>query len=364
LRRVAIAVLSTLGVLACRQIIGIEPITYSDAATGSDAGCTLGTPLFTTASVYNNIAVQNGTVFVDVPNSGIFGCGVGGCATAQAVVNIPSSDMYQAFVASSSLLYYTFLGPNTDGGPTGGSVHEVGLDGGNDHPIASNLAFPFWIAVAGNDVFWIDDSQSDQTNVGTTPATVNCIGCNGNTNSVPWITNLAETFAIIADTSNVWVLVDDGSGMGTDNVIVCSTTAPCLGVDGGAGAKVVINNITAPIAPITNTNQVGSYFAGDGTYAYVVGAASVIRTDSAGTNKPVVPGVANVVAITIDAPTGNLYYATDSTIYRTKADGTGSSTPVVCNQTGITALAVDSTSVYFLTSGPGVTNGAPSVAPK
>ncbi len=363
MKRVAVAcIVSALGALACRQIIGIAPITYTDGGA-SDAGCPLGTPLYTTASVYNNIAVQNGTVFVDVPSSGIFSCPAGGCATPQAVVNIPGLDMYQAFAASSSL-YYTFLGPNADGGPTGGSVHEVELDGGNDHPIASNLAFPFWIAVAGSDVFWIDDSLSDQTVVGTTPATVNCIGCNGNTSSVPWITNLGETFAIIADANNVWVLADDGTGMGTDVVVVCSTTAPCLGADGGIGAKVVISNIEAPISPITGTYQLGSYFAGDGTYAYVVGAAAVIRSDSTGANKSVVPGVANVVAITLDATAGNLYYATDGTIYRTKADGTGTSTPVVCNQTGITALAVDSTSVYFLTSGTGVTNGAPNVAPK
>jgi hypothetical protein len=348
--------------VSCRQIIGIEPITYTDAAVvdgAIDAGCPLGTPLYTTASVYNNIAVQNGTIFVDVPSSGIFGCSAGGCSGPQPITSVPTTDTYEAFAASSSFLYYTFLGSNEDGGPTGGSVHAVALDGGNDHPIASNLAFPFWIATTGNDVFWIDDSQSDLDEVGTTPATVNCIGCNGGTGSVPWITNLGETYAIIADPSNVWVLADDGTGMATDVVVACSVTTAC-----GTGAKTVISNISSPVNSLTNTNQLGSFFVGDGTYAYVVGATSIIRTDSMGINKSVVAGVANVVAIVVDASAGNLYYATDGTIYRTKADGTGGSTPVVCNQSGISALAVDSTNVYFLTGGTDVTNGAPNVAPK
>jgi hypothetical protein len=361
LRRSTAFVIATAGVLACRQIAGIETITYTDGATGDamnggDGGCPLGTPLYTTASAYSSVGVQGGNVFVDVPTSGIFACSVTGCVTPQVLVNVAAPSIYESFALGSSSLYYTFLGANQDGGPTGGSVHEVALDGGNDHPIASSLAYPFWVATSGDDVFWIDDSLSD---FGTTPATVNCIGCNGVTTSVPWITNLSTTYAIIADANTVWVLADDGSGNGTDVVVACSTTTACH-----ANPKTVVTGIISPLAALTTTTNLGSYFAGDGTYAYVVGNTSIIRTDNVGTNKSVVPGVTSIEAIAIDVPTGNLYYANDSTIYRTKADGTSTSTPVVCNQSGLSALAVDSENVYFLTSDGTITNGAPNFAPK
>ena len=323
--------------------------------------CPTGTPLFTTASVYNNLAAENGAAYFDVPMAGVYACPATGCMNPQTLATVSVGDSYNAFALGSSLVYYTFLGPNMDGGPTGGALHAVALDGGNDTALLSNLAFPFWVATAGNDVFWIDDSQSTDP-PGTIPATVNCIGCAGPA-STPWITNLAVTYAIIADVNTVWVLADDGSGTNVNNLYACSTKAPCTGGDGGVAPTPVVTGIMPPnTTPLTTSPQLAAFLAGDGTYAYVVGTMSIIRTDSMGMNKTVVPAATNVVAITVDAPTGNLYFATDSTVYRTAADGSGPTTTVVCNQSGISALAVDATNVYFVTAGNA--NGAPYVAPK
>ncbi len=351
-----------ISLLACAAILGIDDGIPRDGGADSPSGCPAGTALFGTAAAYNNLAAQNGTAYFDVPIVGVYACSAAGCANPQTIASVSPANSYNAFALGSSLIYYTFLGPNMDGGPTGGALHSVALDGGGDMALLSNLAFPFWVATAGADVFWIDDSQSTDP-PGTIPATVNCIGCAGST-STPWITNLAVTYAIIADPNTVWVLADDGTATATNAVYACSTKAPCIGgADGGVSATAVVTGLSPPTTtPLTSSPELAPLLAGDGTYAYVLGGTSVIRTDSMGTNTTVVPAATNVVAITVDAQAGNLYFATDSNVYRTRADGTGAPVPVVCNQTGIAALAVDATNVYFITTGN--TNGAPYAAPK
>jgi len=351
--------------VACAAILGINDGIPRDGGEGggtdSPVGCPSGTPLFVTPSAYNNLAAQNGTAYFDVPIVGIYACPASGCVNPLAIASVSAADTYNAFALGPSVIYYTFLGPNMDGGPTGGALHSVALDGGNDTALLSNLAFPFWVATAGTNTFWIDDSLSADP-PGTTPATVNCIGCSGST-STPWITNLSVTYAMIADAHTVWVLADDGTGTATNDVYACSTTTPCVGsADAGVAATAVITGLSPPsTTPITSSPQLGAFFAGDGMYAYVVGSTSIIRTDNMGTNKVIVPAVTSV-AITLDSQAGNLYFANDSTIFRTSADGTGSPVPVVCGQSGISAIAVDGANVYFVTAGN--TNGAPYVAPK
>jgi hypothetical protein len=364
LRPLSCLLLIAVALPACRQIAGIGPITYSDAGMTADVeagGCPSGTPLYTTAQVYDILDVQNGFVYADVASSGVFRCPTSGCASAATVVN--QNNTFIAFALSPSLLYYT-IQPNQNGGPTMGSLHSVGFDGTNDVIVAGNLDYPFWVAVSGSNIFWVDDSQ-DLSVPDTIPATVNCIGCGGGTTSKPWMGGLSNTYGIVADATNVWVLADDGSLNDTSNVYVCPVASPCMNAaDGGSGAKVVLSNITTPDPIALQLNQLSNYIAGDGTYFYLVNGSEIDRVDATGTRKTIVPGVTGVVAITIDVPAGNLYYATDGSIFRTKADGTGTSTALVCNQSGIGDVAVDSQNLYFITSGTGVSNGAPFVAPK
>jgi len=369
-RALLLPLVLTCALPTCRQIADIGPITYVDAGGGGDvviadvvvdAGCPSGTALYTTAQSYDIIEVESGFIYGSVASAGVFRCATTGCASPTTIVN--QNNTFIAYSLGPSVLYYT-IQPNQTGGPTMGSLHSANLDGTNDQTVAGNLDYPFWIAVTGNDIFWSDDSQ-DLAIPGTTPATIECIGCNGVMTSKPWITGLSNTYGLIADTTNVWVFADDGTGTVTSEVLVCPIAAPCVAAsDGGTGAKVVLGKIPTPTTLATQANQLGNYIAGDGTYFYVVNGSSIQRVNAAGVSTTIVPGVSDIVAITVDVAAGNLYYATDGTVFRTKADGSGPSTPVVCNQSGISDIAVDSQNVYFVTTGTANPNGAPYYAPK
>ncbi len=333
--------------LACRQIAGINPITYSADAAG-DGGCTLGTPLFTSTSNYNVLAVQGGFVYLDITGSGVSRCASTGCAGPLTIVTVPNTvnDTYQSFGLASALLYYTFQSSLTaDGGAANGELHSVGLDGTGDKAVLTNLAYPLWVATSGSRIFWVDDPLSGVV-PGTNPATVNCIGCIGS-GSTPWITQLGMTFGLLADQNNVYVLEDDGTGTATDKLVACGTQTACA-----AAPRTVVPSLTSLTPPeIANV-------ASDGTYAYVArpSHSDVVRVDGAGAVVSVVTGH-NVYAVAVDG-NGNLYYATDTGyIFRTRADGSdaGAAVALVCNQTSITDIAVDAQNVYFLagtTSGP------------
>jgi len=195
-------------------------------------------------------------------------------------------------------------------------------------------------------VFWVDDPLSF---AGTTPATVNCVGCNGS-GSTPWITGLTQTYALIADANWVYVLVDDGTGTLTDNLVACSTQTAC-----GANPKKLATSIANLTAPES------TYITSDGTYAYIARPShtDVIRVDTAGNATEIVKAQ-NVFAIVADT-LGNLYFANDSGfIFSTKSDGTGTPTEIVCNPSLPTAIAVDAQNIYFLAGSP---NTSPYAAP-
>jgi hypothetical protein len=352
-RLVALLGVVALGSLACRQIAGISTITYLDAGDAGDGApvCSSGTPLFTSASTYDLVYAQGGFAYFDVGAAGVGRCPSTGCPNAQTLV---SSTNYTSFALGSSLIYYTLQNMTADGGSTG-SLRNVGLDGGGDTQMLGNLAYPFWVATTGTRIFWADDPVT-VTFAGQ--ATIHCVGCTG-PGDVPWITQLGETYALIADTNTVYVLVDDNTNTQTSEVVACSTQTACA-----ASPRKVIGGLTQVVVPVSPYYPDDANMASDGTYLYLIRSDKndIVRVDGTGTVLTLVTGVL-ASAIAIDAPSGNLYYGTDSTIFHIKSDGTGASTAVVCNQAGLSALAVDSQNVYFLTSN-GTANNAPFWAPK
>ena len=264
-----------------------------------------------------------------------------------------------SFALGASLVYYIVQGAPGDAGTVTGALRSVNFDGTGDALVAGNLANPYWVAVSGSRIFWVDDPITT-TMAGT--ATVNCIGCNGMT-STPWITGLTQqTYGIIADQNDIYVVIDDGM-TGLPNFIgevyACSTQTAC----GGSPRKVIDQAYVLTSGGTTALSFANPSLTSDGTYVYVSRQSDIVRVDGTGQMVTIVnalsPGPGGVA---FDGMASNLYYATDSAIFRSKIDGT-SPKPVVCGQSGLGAVAVDMQNVYFVNSLSG-TNNAPLWAPK
>jgi hypothetical protein len=140
---------------------------------------------------------------------------------------------------------------------------------------------------------------------------------------------------MIADASNVYVLVDDASRTSV-NLVACGASAPCYGEP-----RVVLTGLDAMIVP--------QRLASDGTSVYVARAneQDVVRVSN-GVVTSIVPSV-DATALAFDASSGNIYYATSSgTLGRVKPDGSGGATLGTIT-TPVAAIALDDTNAYVLT---------------
>jgi hypothetical protein len=314
---------------ACRDVVGIHSITYTEGGSCTGATPTL---VFSSTASYDALSAQGGFVFAGVTSAGIDRCPIAGCAVPSSIITVGSSVSFIDSTVTTNAIDYTLQGDGADGG-TGGEIHSAALDGTSDTiAFATNAKYPEVVASSGTRIFWVDD---EYTYGGTGNDAVDCIGCSAG--DAPWITNLpGSAYGIVADANTVYVLADAASL--TDLVVLgCSINTAC-----GNSPRTVISGIDSS----TEQTQIAS----DGTFFYIAreNAAEVTRVDATGNKTPIVSSQ-DVIAIAVDATAGNLYYGTTGgVIGRVKSDGSTEPTALACNQDSVTAIAVDDQNVYFL----------------
>jgi hypothetical protein len=333
-----LAVLAPLLFVACRQVAGISTITYSGGDGGGGGACTNSTMVLTSSSQLDALFVGGGFVTVaqisvaTLEDSNIFACATGTpCTEPPGLVNLSFNDKLESYTTTSQILYS--LQTSATGA---GAIHSLSFDGKTDTVLLGTATYPLWIAASGTKTFWVSD---DQTAVS---ASLHCIGCSG-PGDTTWITNLTQTFGVLADANNVYVVTDDGSANATDGIYSCSVQAACAGTP-----KTVITGLG-----ITATN-INSQVVSDGTNLYVTNDTSaVVRIGPTGTQTNVVKGVA-AAAIAVDPATGDLFYGTDTgDVASVKADGS-TTTPTALSKcdpqdaNAILGIAYDATNVYVL----------------
>jgi hypothetical protein len=343
--------LSSLLLVACRQVAGIHDIAY-EAGPGGDgggSGCTNGTMILTSSDSLELLYVAGGHDVVGVPDetsasglgySNLHACATGTpCTQPPGLLTLGFNDVVMDYAASSSQIVYAVQTNETTGV---GAIHSVGFDGTNDKTLFGTASWPSWITTSGASTFWVSDDQSGS------PATLHCIGCGGNTGDQTWMSNanLTITLGAFADGSTVYVVADDGTGGGSNGIYTCSTTTAC-----GNTAKLLVKGLQF------NALDVKSEVVSDGTNVYVTNESSAIASVTpAGVQTSIVKGV-TTSALAVDGATGDLFFGEDNgTVARAKTDGSG--TPVTISTcdpdspSDIVGVAVDATNVYVLLSPP------------
>ena len=325
--------LLALATVACRQVAGIDPITYAGSEAGT--GCSSGAVVISTSDELDLLSVNGGFAVAAVVgasgagDANLVACPTGApCTNPKNLLNLAFSDTVGGYAAGSQIFYTVQSGAST------GSLHSVAYDGTGDQVVLGNLANPTWVALSGTHTFWVDDDLSGS------PATVHCVGCG--TGDVTWMTNLTSTEGLFADANNVYVLADDGSANATTAVYACSVQTAC-----GSTMRTVMTGLSpTSVSPVTQ-------FASDGTHVYITNdATQIIRVDPSGTQKTIANNVA-AVAIAVDPATGELFYGDDDgTVGRVKTDGSAAPVPMsTCDPDApndIYGIAFDSTHVYVL----------------
>jgi hypothetical protein len=279
---------------------------------------------------YDAIAVQGGQVWVEIPGSGVASCALTGCA---APTNIAWSDAYVSGALGSPIAYAAQIGTQ-DG--VSGELHVV--DGSGDRAIATNLAYPAWVATSGARTFVAEDPFAYDD----TPATIDCVGCtNGQSAPEPWISGFGGgTYGLFADASNVYVLADDAT-LTSVQLVACSVSHPCF-----AEPRVVLEGLDQTIT--------AQQIASDGASVYVARAATsdVVRVDASGIVTTLLV-TTDATSLAWDAATSQLWFGTLSgDVGHVSADGTNR--VYVARGTGsIRAIATDATSVYVVTGDSG-----------
>ncbi len=333
MRGLARAAIAALLLAGCRQVAGIDPITYAGAEGGT--GCSNGAVVISTSDQLDLLSVTGGFAISGVVGaSGVGDTNLVACPTSAPCTNpnnllsLAFNDVLGGYAAGSKIF------DTVQNSPTTGALHSVAYDGTGDQVVLGNLTHPAWVAVSGARTFWVDDDLSGSA------ATVHCVDCSG-TGDVTWMTNLTTTAGIFADANDVYVLADDGTGT-TTAVYGCSVQTAC-----NATSRTVITGLSpAATSPVTQ-------FASDGTNVYVSNdTTQIIRIDPSGTQKTIANNVA-AVAIAVDPATGELFYGDDDgTVGRVKTDGSAPPSPMsTCDpQTPneIYGIAFDSTHVYVL----------------
>lgn len=332
LAAIAASALAVASFAGCRQVAGINPITYAGAEGGT--GCSNGTVVLSTSDQLDMLSVNGGFVVAGVVGaSGVGDSNLVACPTSapctqpKNLLTTAFNDTIGGYGTSTKIFYTVQSGTNT------GALHSVAYDGTGDQVVLGSLAHPAWVATSGARTFWVDDDLAGG------PATVHCVGCSG-TGDVTWMTNLTTTEGLFADANDVYVLADDGTG--TTGVYGCSVQTAC-----GATTRTVMKGLSpTSTVPVTQ-------FASDGTNVYISNdTTQIIRIDGTGAQKPIATNVA-AVAIAVDPVTGELFYGDDNgTVGRVKTDGSTPPSPMsTCDPQSpneIYGIAFDSTYVYVL----------------
>lgn len=302
----------SLGAIGCRA-----PGT-SDDSTALPAM----TQVFT-GDVYDAISVHDGAIWTEMPGAGVATCTTSGCAQPSVVT---WSDSYVSGVLGSPIAYAAQVG--TLDAPSG-ELHIVDTSG--DHPVATGLVYPTWVAASGGRTFVVEDSFYSND----TPTTVSCVGCTSDGQATPWISGIdGQTYGMIANDSNVYVLADDPT-LSSVQLLSCPTSRSCF-----SEPRVALSGLDESV----NAQQLAT----DGSSVYVVRTltSDVVRVDAAGVVTKFLSKA--VTAITWDAATSTLWFGTRyGVVGRVNADGTGP-TEVASGIGSIRALATDATNVYAI----------------
>jgi hypothetical protein len=308
-----LAVLLSLGVIACQGANGTGTAPMTEVWSGDDA--------------YDDLSVRDGLVYAEIPGYGVVSCAVTGCGDAPS--EVVASDAFVSADVSSPIAYVAevtaLLG-------SGGELHVV--DDGGDRTLASSLDHPSLVASAAGRTFVAEDSFG----IDEKPATIDCVGCTTDGKVTPWISGFGgAAYGMFADASNVYVLTDDPS-LSSVMLIACSVSHPCF-----SEPRVLLQGLDARIT----SRQITS----DGASVYVAREAlsDVVRVDSSGAVTTVVSST-DVTALAYDAASGTLYYGSATGDVMRIKPGTGEQ-PVLLGLGGdaIHAIALDETSVYVLT---------------
>jgi hypothetical protein len=330
--------LASLLLVACRQIAGIKPITYSGADGGT--GCSNGTVVLSSSNSLDLLTVAGGYDIVAVPDTTAIGySGLHACATSTPCTEPPGlltlgfNDIVTDYAASPTQIVYAVETNQTTGT---GAIHSVSFDGTNDKTLLASASYPLWITTTAASTFWVSDDGAS--------ASLHCIGCGGNMNDQTWMSNpnLTATLGTFSDASTVYVIADDGTAAGTYGVYTCSATTAC-----GTNGKLLAKGFQ--FAAINIKSEVVS----DGTNVYVTNESSAIASITpAGVQTSIVKGVATS-AIAVDGATGEIFYGTDNgTVAKAKTDGSGTPTTLSSCDPGsandILGIALDATNVYVV----------------
>jgi hypothetical protein len=338
---------SALLLASCRQVAGVSTIAYEAGPNGGDGGnpngCTNATLVLSSSDSLDLLYVAGGFDIAAVPDensatglgySNLHACSTSTpCTQPAGLLTLGFNDEVMDYAASSSQIAYAIQTNTTTGA---GAIHSVGFDGTNDKTLLASASFPSWITSSGSGTFWVSDDQTGD------PATLHCIGCNGNTGDQTWISNanLTTTLGAFADASTVYVVADDGTGNGANAIYTCSNATAC-----GANAKVLVKGLQFSALNIKDE------VAADGTNVYVTNESSAIASITpAGVQTSIVKGV-TTSALAVDGATGDLFYGEENgTVARAKSDGSSApETLSMCDPGSpddIVAVAFDSTNVY------------------
>ncbi len=341
--------LASLLLVGCRQVAGINVITYEAGTSGGDSGningCTNATQILTSSDSLDLLYIAGGYDVVAVPDANsatgygytnLHACMTSTpCTQPAGLLTLGFNDEVMDYATSSTQIAYTVQTSTTTGA---GAIHSVGFDGTNDKTLLASASWPSWITTSGAGTFWVSDDQTGD------PATLHCIGCNGNSGDQTWISNtdLTITLGAIADANTVYVVADDGTSNSTNAIYSCSSTTAC-----GANAKVLAKGLD--FSAINIKDEV----VADGTNVYITNESSAIASiNPAGVQTSIVKNV-TTSALAVDGTTGDLFYGEQNgTVARVKSDGSGTpETLSTCDPNSpndIVAVAYDATNVYVV----------------
>lgn len=331
-----------LGVIACRQIIGIEHVDLGDA--GGDAGTGMPSQVFTRGSEPIVKIASDGEYVYALLASSIVRCKVGGCGTTpDTVVPTVASGLIDDF-ALGARIYYSQEGTTAslpDGGAppaNDGSIRVCDKDGKNDAVFLPGLAAPTFMTIAG-DLYWFDDqdtigADNPKNSMRRCPLTG---GCGQGMSVMDGLGGLGT--AVAGDSKSVYVLTGDTMNV-NDAVYACATGTSC-----GNMPRLALGNI--------DSAGYGS-IAADGTYLYFTldTKGDILRIDQQNTPKTLVGGQVGTKGITSDGK--HVYWGTSNgAVSRVPING-GPVQMLASGQATPDLLTTDAMNIYWVvTSGGG-----------